>query len=130
MLKGSSVIITLMDFKNVVKRAREIRKLYAQSDKKRLGEEWSRGEYVKAFVGDVGALVKLTMAKDGLRDIKDFDKKLAHEFADILWSVIMLAEMYDIDLEKSFFETMDELEERASKGVLAKTQAGSGRIDR
>jgi NTP pyrophosphatase (non-canonical NTP hydrolase) len=119
-----------MDFKKVVERAREIRKLYAESDKKRLGKEWSRGEYVKAFVGDVGALVKLTMGKDGLRDIEDVEKKLAHEFADILWSVIMLAEMYEINLEKSFFETMDELEERASKGVLAKTQARYGRFDR
>lgn len=119
-----------MDFKKVVERAREIRKLYAESDKKRLGKEWSRGEYVKAFVGDIGAFVKLTMAKDGLRDIEDIDKRLAHEFGDILWNVIMLAEMYDVDLEKSFFETMDELEERASKGVLTKTQARSGGFDR
>ena len=55
-----------MDLKQVIERAREIRKLYAQSDEKRLGKEWNRGEYVKAFVGDVGALVKLTMAKDGI----------------------------------------------------------------
>lgn len=119
-----------MDFSKIVERAREIRKLYADSDKKRLGKEWERGEYVKAFVGDVGALVKLTMAKDGLRDIKDIDKRLSHEFADILWSVIILADLYDVDLEKSFFETMDELEERASDGTLAKTQARSGKFER
>lgn len=119
-----------MDFEKIVEKAREIRKLYAESDKDRLGKEWPRGEYVKAFVGDVGALVKLTMAKDGLRDIEEIDERLSHEFGDILWSVIMLAEMYEVDLEKSFLETMDELQERASKGVLAKTQARSGKFNK
>jgi NTP pyrophosphatase (non-canonical NTP hydrolase) len=118
-----------MDFNIIVERAREIRKLYAASDKNRLGKEWSRGEYVKAFVGDVGAFVKLTMAKDGFRDIEDIDRELSHEFADVLWSILMLADMYDIDLEKSFFETMEELEKRASKGILAKTQARSGKFE-
>ena len=119
-----------MDFKALVERAKEIRKLYAASDEKRIGKEWPRGEYVKAFVGDVGALVKLTQAKEGFREIENIDERLSHEFGDILWAVVMLAEMYGIDLEKSFMDTMDELEKRASKGSLAKTQARSGIVDR
>ncbi|KKQ97290.1 MAG: MazG nucleotide pyrophosphohydrolase [Candidatus Woesebacteria bacterium GW2011_GWB1_39_12] len=119
-----------MDFKTLIERAKEIRKLYAASDEKRLGKEWPRGEYVKAFVGDVGALIKLTQAKEGFREIENIDERLAHEFGNILWAVIMLAEMYGIDLEKSFMETMNELKERASKGSLAKTQVRSGIVDR
>jgi NTP pyrophosphatase (non-canonical NTP hydrolase) len=110
-----------VDFKEIIKRAQEIRKLYAESDKRRLDGEWSRGEYVKAFTADVGALVKLTMAKDGLREVEDVDKKLAHELADCLWSVIIIADKYDIDIEKAFFNTMNELEERASKNELSKS---------
>ncbi len=110
-----------MDFKKIIERTKEVHKKYVESDKRRLGKEWRRGEYVKAFTADVGDLVKLTMGKDGLRDIENVDKKLAHELADCLYSIIIIAEKYDVELEKAFLETMDELEERASKNELAKT---------
>lgn len=50
------------------------------------------------------------MAHGGLREIADKDDKLAHELADCLWSVLVLAEMYDVDIESAFTSTMDELE--------------------
>ena len=93
-----------MDFKTLIERAKEIRKLYAASDEKRLGKEWPRGEYVKAFVGDVGALIKLTQAKEGFREIENIDERLSHEFGDILWAVVMLAEMYGIDLASEGYD--------------------------
>lgn len=43
---------------------------------------------------------------DGSRD------KLTHELADCLWSLIVIAEKYDVDLEAAFSQTMDELEKR------------------
>lgn len=110
-----------MDFKKIIERTKEVHKKYVESDKRRLGKEWERGEYVKAFAADVGDLVKLTMGKDGLREIENVDKKLAHELADCLYSIIIIAKKYDVDLEKAFLETMDELKERASKNELAKT---------
>lgn len=64
------------------------------------------------FVGDVGDLSKLIMAKSGLREINNVDQKLAHELADCLWSVLVLASKYEIDLAYHFFKTMDELEAR------------------
>lgn len=112
-----------MDFKKIIKRAKEIQKLYAVSDRKRLGEEWQRGEYVKALTADVGALVKLTMAKDGLREVESLDDKLKHELADCLWSIIIIADKYDVDLEKAFLDTMKELEKRAAKDELAKSHS-------
>lgn len=110
-----------MDFQDIIKRTKEVWKLYVQSDKKRLGKEWDRGEYAKALAADVGALVKLTMAKDGLREVKDVDEKMRHELADCLWCLIIIAEKYGVNLEEAYLETMKELEKRASKGALAKS---------
>lgn len=112
-----------MDFEVIINRVKEIQKLYAQSDKRRLGKEWDRDDYVKAFAADVGALVKLTMGKDGLRDIDNLDEKMSHELADCLYSVIVIADKYGVDLEKSFTETMNELENRASKDELTKSHS-------
>lgn len=112
-----------MDFEVIINRVKEIQKLYAESDKRRLGKEWDRGDYVKAFAADAGALVKLTMGKDGLREIDKLDEKLSHELADCLYSVIIIADKYGVNLEKSFAETMDELEKQASKDELAKSHS-------
>ncbi|MBL7078186.1 nucleotide pyrophosphohydrolase [Candidatus Shapirobacteria bacterium] len=112
-----------MEFEDIIKRTKGIWKLYAQSDKKRLGKEWHRGEYAKALAADVGALVKLTMAKDGLREVKDVDEKMKHELADCLWCLIIIAEKYGVNLEKAFLETMEELEKRASKKTLVKSHS-------
>ncbi|HOU13281.1 MAG TPA: MazG nucleotide pyrophosphohydrolase domain-containing protein [Anaerolineae bacterium] len=62
------------------------------------------------FVGDVGDLVKLVMAQSGRRMIPDAESKLAHELADCLWSIIVLADVHNVDLEKAFGQTMDDLE--------------------
>jgi NTP pyrophosphatase (non-canonical NTP hydrolase) len=37
---------------------------------------------------------------------------VAHELSDCLWSIIVLAEKYDIDLEAAFIKTMNELDNR------------------
>lgn len=70
------------------------------------------------FVGDVGDLSKIIMAKGGLREMDNVDEKLAHELADCLWSVLVLASKYNIDLAKEFNKTMNELDARID-GELA-----------
>ena len=42
----------------------------------------------------------------------DVDAKLTHELADCLWSVLVLADKYKIDLASEFMSTMDDLEKR------------------
>ncbi len=64
------------------------------------------------FVGDVGDLSKIIMAKHGLREMGDVDQKLAHELSDCLWSVLVLASKYEIDLTKEFQKTMSDLDIR------------------
>lgn len=67
---------------------------------------------MEGFVGDVGDLMKLVMAKSGIRRVENIDEKLKHELADCLWSLLVISTKYDIDLEQSFLDTMNQLEKR------------------
>lgn len=99
-----------MEFTDVLQRARQIRQQYAELEKKRYGASWTSEELALGFVGDVGDLAKLAVALEGKRAIPEAKIKMAHELADCLWSVIALAETYEIDLEQAFLTTMAELE--------------------
>lgn len=100
-----------MEFRDLVQRALDIRQHYRQYEKERYQREWTDEELALGFVGDVGDLVKLVQAKNGVRAIDDVDEKLAHELADCLWSVIILADAYGVDLEQAFLQTMSDLED-------------------
>lgn len=99
-----------MDFKALENRAWEVRQLYARLEMQRHGRSWTGEEVALGFVGDVGDLAKLIQAAEGVRAIPDVRKKLAHELADCLWSVMTLSRMYGVDLQESFVATMEELE--------------------
>ncbi len=99
-----------MDFQEIKNRALAIRSQYIEFEKLRYGESWTSEEIALGLVGDIGDLVKLVMAESGRRDIPDSKRKLEHELSDCLWSLIVLADEHNIDLEKSFLETMDSLE--------------------
>lgn len=101
-----------MTFQQIITRALEIRKKFAQFEKQKYGREWTKEELVHGFVGDVGELSKLIQAKSGIRNIQNADEKLKHELADCLWSVIAIADAYDVDLEQSFIKTMNELDKK------------------
>ena len=74
------------------------------------GRTWTTEEIMLGFLGDVGDLAKLVQGKAGVRPREDLDEALAHELADCLWSVLTLADAYDVDLAGAFTGTMDELE--------------------
>ena len=103
-----------MDFKQISQKAIEIRNKYSELEKKKYGKEWTREQIAQGFVGDVGDLMKLVMAKQRVRDIENVDEKISHELADCLWCVLVLANKYGVDLETSFMKTMTELETRIS----------------
>lgn len=99
-----------MELAALTTRAVEVRHRFAAMETARSGRAWTREEIAQGFVVDVGDLTKLVLAKAGVRHVDDVDSKLAHELADCLWSVLVLAKLYDVDLEKAFLTTMDELE--------------------
>jgi NTP pyrophosphatase (non-canonical NTP hydrolase) len=98
-----------MEFQQLVERALQIRAQYAELEQSRYGRSWSNDELALGFVGDVGDLCKLVIAHNGVRAIPDAHDKLAHELSDCLWSIIVLAHQYDIDLEAAFLTTMNDL---------------------
>lgn len=101
-----------MEIKELSQRANEVKKRYSKMELEKFGKEWTDAQVMQGFVGDVGDLMKLVMVKEGIREIEDADKKLAHELADCLFSVFVLAERYGVDIEKEFLNTMDELDKR------------------
>ena len=101
-----------MTFEEISARALEIREKYDKLNQTKRGVIWNEQQLMAGFVGDVGDLSKIIMAKHGLREMDDVDAKLAHELSDCLWSVLVLAKKYDIDLAGEFMKTMDGLDNR------------------
>ncbi len=99
-----------MEFEKLNQRAIEIRAQYAELEQRNHGRAWTNEEIALGFVGDVGDLAKLVLAKNDVRNIPDANEKLAHELADCLWSILVLAHDFRIDIEQEFLNTMNDLE--------------------
>lgn len=104
-----------MELRELSERAIEIKNKYSQLEIEKYGKEWTNAQVMQGFVGDVGALMKLVMAKEGIREVEDVDNKLAHELSDCLFSIFVLAQRYGIDMEQAFLKTMNELDNRLEK---------------
>ena len=98
-------------------KARRVAALYSERDVERFGREWSAEEFVLGLVGDVGDLAKLAQGKAGVRPHSDLQAALEHELADCLWSVMVIADAYGIDLEQAFSRSMDALADNLVDGV-------------
>jgi NTP pyrophosphatase (non-canonical NTP hydrolase) len=107
-----------MELARLSDRAMEIRACFAAHEQGRSGRTWTREEIMQGFVGDVGDLMKLVMAKAGVRTIAGADRKLAHEISDCLWSVLVLARLYEVDLEREFLKTMADLEQKLQRPAV------------
>ena len=100
----------------------EIRKRFAEFEQAKFRREWTKEEVMQGFVVDVGDLMKLVMAKSGIRHVDDADKKLEHELSDCLWCVLVLSKLYGIEIETAFMKTMDELD----LSIAEKKKAAAG----
>lgn len=98
-----------MQLKDLTVKAMQVKTAYDKYNQATIGKVWSRENIAEGLVSDVGDLMKLVLTKQGLRNMDNVDEKLAHELSDCLWSIIILAESYDINLEKAFMKNMDEL---------------------
>lgn len=106
-----------MQLSDLTKRAIEIRNKYDIANQEMYGKAWNTEQVMEGLVGDIGALMKIVMAKEGWRQLgdKDIDKELKHEMSDCLWCLLVLASKYDIDLESEFLKVMDYLSERIDR---------------
>lgn len=94
-----------MDIKHYQKRALEIREKYKRLEIKQNGKEWTTKELINGFLKDVKELIHLS-ENNGSED------KISHEISDCLWSVLVLADKFDIDLDNTFMDNMNKLEEK------------------
>jgi NTP pyrophosphatase (non-canonical NTP hydrolase) len=99
-----------MTLQEAQKRATEIRELYAKLEERLYGRGWSTQEIMLGFLGDVGDLAKLIQGAVGVRETTNLEEKLAHELADCLWSVLVLADRLGIDIGEAFDASMSDLE--------------------
>lgn len=108
-----------MTLQELQSRALEISGKYDKLNQQKRGLKWNEQDFMAGFVGDVGDLSKIVMAKHGLREMEDVDQKLTHELSDCLWSVLVLAGKYNVDLSAEFQKTMDELDSRIESELAA-----------
>jgi NTP pyrophosphatase (non-canonical NTP hydrolase) len=101
------------NFQKIIDRAIEIRKEYDKIEPKK----WEANQIFMGLAKDIGDLSKILMVRGGFRN--DFNgnnkKSLEHELADILLSIIWIAQKTGIDLEKSFYKAADEIYNRIRK---------------
>jgi NTP pyrophosphatase (non-canonical NTP hydrolase) len=105
-----------VDLSEITRQAMRVHGLYDELNQAARGRTWERHDFVLGFVGDVGDLAQLTQAADGVRPAPP-GPGLGHELADCLWSVVVIAELYGIDLETAFTTTMRQLEESLADGL-------------
>ncbi|MCO8270201.1 nucleotide pyrophosphohydrolase [Actinoplanes sp. TRM 88003] len=105
-----------MDINGLQARAVEIAESYDRHHVAAGREPWSTGDLTLGFVGDVGDLAKLVAAVDGRREIPDARARLGHELADCLWSVLVLADRYGVDLTTEFARMTDAIEQDLNPG--------------
>ncbi|MCX6742664.1 MAG: hypothetical protein NT116_00320 [Candidatus Parcubacteria bacterium] len=101
-----------MEFKEIISRANQIKDKYNAMHKTQAEPVWGISEYAQGFVGDVGELMDLIMVKHGFKRASDLELKLKHELADCLYSICVIAQELNIDLEKEFLKTMTEIENK------------------
>jgi NTP pyrophosphatase (non-canonical NTP hydrolase) len=99
-----------MDLQKLINRAMDLRTQYDKKERQLYGSPATDEEIAQGFQGDVNNLLKLIMAEHGKLKIANSTEKLAPQLSHCLWSVIVLAKIHNIDLEQSFMETMDKLE--------------------
>ena len=99
-----------MEFQKIIHRALDLRRQYELKETELYGSPYSSVEIAQGFAGDVNNLAKLVMAEHGQREIANSKEKLEAQLAHSLWSVVVLAQMHNINLENAFMEAMDRLE--------------------
>ena len=99
-----------MELQKLIHRAMDLRNQYEKKEKQLYGSPSTDEDIAESFLGDVNNLVKLVKAQHGKGAIAHSTEKLGPQLSHCLWSVIVLANIYNIDIEQSFMETMDKLE--------------------
>jgi NTP pyrophosphatase (non-canonical NTP hydrolase) len=105
-----------MELKEISDEALRIKKLYAEYEKNNFGRNWSKEEMFIGMVSDIGDLSRLVLAQEGVMKVEKLQENIEHEISDLLWSVLVLANEYGVNIEEVFLKNMKALEERIRNG--------------
>lgn len=109
-----------MRLDELTKLALEVRVAYDATNASQGRPQWGAEQYLTGLVGDVGDLAKLVSASRGYRDRGDVRSGLEHELSDCLWSILVLADQYGVDLGAAFANTMNSLLDQLASGSSEK----------
>jgi NTP pyrophosphatase (non-canonical NTP hydrolase) len=101
----------MSDIRILEQRAMEIRRKYDQWEKDRSRQPWDAVKLTRGFKKDVSELMTIVE-----QDIVD-RKKLSHELADCLYSILVISRKLDVDIERSFWTRMGQFDERFKDGT-------------
>ena len=99
-----------MELQKLIHRAMDLRGQYEKKERDLYGSPSTDEDIAEGFAGDVNQLIKFIAAEHGKRTIANSKEKLESQLAHCLWSVLVLAKMHEVDIEKAFMEAMDRLE--------------------
>lgn len=99
-----------MELQKIIHRAMDLRHQYEVKETSLYGASSTIMDIAEGFAGDVKNLVKLIEAEGGQREIANSREKLEAHLAHCLWSVVVLAQKHNVDLETAFMEAMDRQE--------------------
>ena len=95
-----------------VQEAIAVRREFAAFETRHYGREWTLSDLVAGLATDVGDLARLVAAKQGIRpQPDDLDASLAHEVADCLWALFVIADAVGVDVPTAYENGMGSLRE-------------------
>ncbi|THV29974.1 MazG nucleotide pyrophosphohydrolase domain-containing protein [Glycomyces paridis] len=78
-------------------------------------QPWGPKDLMLGLSGDVGDLAKAIQVAENARTLPG--TSIEHELADCLWSLLVLADRYGIDLEQAFTTLVDGMGERVEAKI-------------
>jgi NTP pyrophosphatase (non-canonical NTP hydrolase) len=104
-------------FEQIQKLSLDIKQTYDNINQKDGHQKWKVEDYTMGMVGDCGDLCKLITAKNKLRRNKseNLNQDIEHELVDILWSLIVIADQLDINLEEAAINQLNKLKQAVEK---------------
>lgn len=97
-----------MDFQELIKQTKKVHRKFPR--------KWDKKTQFINLVEEIGELANAILLKSSDKPEKRRRADLEDSFADLLFALIVTAEEYEIDLEKSLKQTLDAIEKRQKKG--------------
>lgn len=109
-----------MSLEQLNHQALEINEKYKKLNHKRGQKQWGILDYAMGLSGDIGDLNKTLMALHNLRNggtEEELRSELSHELADCLWSILLISNLANIDLEQTYIESMAKLNQKLDSSL-------------